>query len=290
MESNSKNILTVPVAIVIAGALIAGTLFIVRGGDAGTSAGAEAGHPQGPQGIGALFGTAPAGGTNRPAPTASLSAIPALNPNTDHVLGNPNANIVILEYSDLECPFCRIFHQTLQRIMDDYGKSGSVAWAYRHFPLAQLHSKAPHEAEASECAADLGGNAGFWKFIDRVFAVTPSNDGLDPAQLPDIAAYAGLDVTAFNTCLASGKHTAAIQTSYNDAVNAGGRGTPYNVLMLQKPVTAAAQQTLAPLFDAYRDPQTGEPPIAYSADGYRMSISGAMPYEVMKKTLDTLLK
>ena len=70
----------------------------------------------------------------------------------DHILGNPKADVVIVEYSDLECPYCKLFQPTLQRVMDEYGKDGKVAWVYRHFPIDSLHPKAPKEAEASECA------------------------------------------------------------------------------------------------------------------------------------------
>src|SRR3989344_5485116 len=100
--------------------------------------------------------------------------------------------IAIVEYSDLECPFCKTFQKTLHQIMDEYGESGKVAWVYRHFPLAQLHTKAAKEAEATECAAELGGNAAFWKYADRLFEVTPSNNNLELSQLPVIAAEVGL--------------------------------------------------------------------------------------------------
>ena len=223
------------------------------------------------------------------ATTASL-AIRAVNPETDHVLGNPNAEVVIVEYSDLECPFCRVFHQTLTRIMEEYGKGGSVAWVYRHFPLAQLHTKAAREAEATECAAELGGNLAFWKYINRIFEVTPSNDGLDLAKLPAIAAEVGLDRKAFEACLTSGRHASRVESEYTEATSAGGRGTPFNVLLLRKPLSEDKKQALLPLFERYRDPRDGSLPIVFSPDNSRMSLSGAMPYELMKATIDSLLK
>src|SRR6185436_7093141 len=77
----------------------------------------------------------------------------------DHILGNPNAEVIMVEYSDLECPFCKEFHSTLRRVMNEYGKDGKVAWVYRHFPIDSLHPKARKEAEATECAAELGGES-----------------------------------------------------------------------------------------------------------------------------------
>ena len=87
----------------------------------------------------------------------------------DHIRGNPNAPIVIVEYSDLECPFCKSFHETMNKVMANYGNDGKVAWVYRQFPLEQLHPNAPTLAQASECVAELGGNDAFWKFSDKIF-------------------------------------------------------------------------------------------------------------------------
>lgn len=105
-------------------------------------------------------------------PAEALTKLPKLRPldATDHLIGSLDAPVVILEYSDLECPYCKRFHDTMNQIMAEYGKSGQVAWAYRHFPILSNHPDAAKVAEASECAAELGGNEAFWKFLDKVFA------------------------------------------------------------------------------------------------------------------------
>ncbi len=159
---------------------------------------------------------------------ASQINVPAVT-SSDHVKGNVNAPVKIIEYSDLECPFCKEFHATLSAVLSVYGDQ--VALVYRHFPLAMLHSKAPAEAQAAECAAKLGGNDAFWSFVDEVFTITPSNNGLDPAELPKIAGQIGLDVNQFETCQASDYGKALIQQEYNDAVSAGGQGTPYSIVV-----------------------------------------------------------
>ena len=99
----------------------------------------------------------------------------------DHILGNVNAKIIIVEYSDLECPFCKMFHNTMHQVVEK--SNGNVAWVYRHYPILQLHPKAFHEAEATECAWEQGGNSAFWKYTDKLFEITPSNNGLDETQL-----------------------------------------------------------------------------------------------------------
>src|SRR3989344_1332658 len=109
---------------------------------------------------------------------------------SDHILGDKNAPVKIVEFSDTECPFCKRFHVTMQQVVKD--SNGQTAWVYRHFPLDQLHSKARKEAEATECVAELGGNEKFWAYLNRIMEVTPSNNGLDPAELLNTAAYVGL--------------------------------------------------------------------------------------------------
>lgn len=204
------NNLGIPVAIVIAGAFIAGALYF--GG--GTSGNVAANAPQ-PE---ALIDESATLDKMRPVST------------DDHVRGDPNAPVKIVEYSDFECPFCKRFHFTMQEIVKEF--DGKVAWVYRQFPLDQLHSKARKEAVASECAAELGGNEAFWKFADRFFELTPSNDQTDIATvLPQIAKEIGLDTAAFASCLESKKFDAHIEEDVQNAVASGGRGTPWSIVI-----------------------------------------------------------
>ena len=148
----------------------------------------------------------------------------------DYVRGNPKARVKIVEYSDLECPFCKTFHYTLKQVISNYGND--VAWVFRHAPLDQLHSKARKEAEALECAGDLGGNDKFWEYMDRLMELTPSNNGLDLAQLPQIAEYVGLNKSKFDSCLASGKFSKKVQSQLDNAVKSGFQGTPFSILVV----------------------------------------------------------
>jgi len=153
----------------------------------------------------------------------------------DHVLGNRSAKVKLIEFSDFECPFCKDFHGTLKQVMTDYEKTGQVAWVYRHFPLDSLHSKARKEAQASECANELGGNDAFWAFANALFEIAPSNNRLDLAELPKIARKIGLDGSKFETCLAGdpsgGKYAAHIEANYQDATASGGTGTPFTIIV-----------------------------------------------------------
>ena len=149
----------------------------------------------------------------------------------DHILGNPMASVKIIEFSDMECPYCKSFHPTMQWIMEEYGKKGEVAWIYRHLPIDSSHPKSRKEAAAAECAGEIGGNQKFWEFVDRVCEITPSNNGLDPAKLPEIAEYIKLDKGKFDECLSSGRYDKHIEDNLQDAISSGADGTPYSILI-----------------------------------------------------------
>lgn len=200
-----KSEYILPITIVVAGVIIAGAVFLVGANGAPTKT-----------------------------PDGSKVTARQYDPTRDHILGNPDAPIKVVEYADLECPHCKVFNATMHRVMDYYNTaaSGKVAWVYRHFPLASIHPKAPKEAEAAECASDQGGDASFYKFIDRLYEITPGDNKLDLAQLPVIAKEIGLNVDTFNSCLSSGKYTKRVQESYAEAIAAGGQGTPFILVMV----------------------------------------------------------
>jgi len=181
----------------------------------------------------------------------------------DHILGNPNAPIKIVEFSDPSCPYCKVFYPVMQQVMNTYGASGEVAWIYRAFPLDKpydsagdiLHPNAGHESQALECAAVLGGNDKFWAYANRLYSITPSvtpatPKGLDQTQLPVIAEYVGLNVSAFNTCLSSGQTAATVNNEYESGVAAGVDGTPYSFIVTSgssTPIPVAGADTYAQL-------------------------------------------
>jgi len=151
----------------------------------------------------------------------------------DHILGNPDAPIKIVEYSDFECPFCKRFHNTMNQVMRQYGNSGEVAWIYRHFPIDQLHPvKARAEAVASECAAEQGGNDAFWQFADKFFDLTPSNNRTEiDTVIPQIVSEIGLDESQFQDCFDSGRYDGRIAGDIQNAVETGGTGTPWSIII-----------------------------------------------------------
>ncbi|MEK7572633.1 MAG: thioredoxin domain-containing protein [Patescibacteria group bacterium] len=147
----------------------------------------------------------------------------------EHITGNPNSKVIIIEYSDSECPFCKIFHNTMNQIIAQ--TSGKIAWVYRHYPIAQLHPKAFHEAVAMECAWEQGGNDSFWKYTNELFARTPSNNKLEVTELPKIAKDIGLNIDTFNTCLSTEKYSDKVKADMLDGYKAGIQGTPQSFIL-----------------------------------------------------------
>lgn len=175
---------------------------------------------------------------------------------TDYVRGNPNAPILVIEYSDYDCPFCKNFHETMTRIMEEYGVTGKVAWAYRQFPLEQLHPNAPRISEAAYCVGELGGSDAYWKFTDQIFGKREVNEKTNMTKLPEFATSAGVDKAKFNECLNSGKFKDKVAASIAEGAAAGAQGTPYSI------VTVGGQQAV---------------------------INGAQPYPVVKQIIDNLV-
>ncbi|MES2215910.1 MAG: DsbA family protein [Patescibacteria group bacterium] len=245
METKSNPLLTLPSAIIIGCAIIA---------------------------IAIIWTQKPPAQQNTQAAAANLGQ-PAVNmlpvTATDHILGNPNAPIKIVEYSDTSCPFCKVFHPTMVKLLDEYGAGGKVAWVYRHFPLDKpdgqghiLHPNSGHEAQALECAAKLGGNDKFWAYTNRLYDITPSvtgdtPEGLDQKQLPIIANQIGLNVSSFTDCVESGQFKDKIEKQYLDGINAGVSGTPFVVII--------------------------------TPSGGKIPLVGAQSYATLKSSIDTLL-
>ncbi|MFQ5757713.1 MAG: DsbA family protein [Acidiferrobacterales bacterium] len=148
----------------------------------------------------------------------------------DHIYGNSDAKISLIEYSDFECPFCKRFHPTAKHIVDAY--DGKVNWVYRHFPLAFHNPGAQKQAEASECANEQGGNEAFWNYADAIYARTKSNGkGFPLGSLVPLATEIGLDAKKFQECLDTGRYTARVKEDFNEGARIGISGTPGNVLL-----------------------------------------------------------
>lgn len=256
--TKNENRLSLPVAIIVAGALIAGAIYLSQMPKSATPTGT----------------------------TAQVNDTIAVQPITtdDHFLGNPDAPITLIEFSDLECPYCKMFHATMNTLMDEYGKNGTLAWVYRHFPLAQLHPTAPRKSEAVECVNELSNKTATWNFINRLFVDTPQGGKVEDTQMFAIATQLGIKKDALTACLDSGKYTQKVSSQLEDAVKAGGRGTPFSVLVLKNEISKADENAIlqqAAMLGA-------ADLIVVDKSKKIVSLSGALPVDFMKQIITTI--
>lgn len=172
----------------------------------------------------------------------------------DHIRGSLNAQIFLIEYSDLQCPYCASFHPTAKQALSEYGDK--IAWVYRHFPLETIHPRALPAANAAECVGDLGGNDAFWSFTDAVFA--DQEGSLTDVGLKSAAVSAGVDAAAFTSCYSAKKFEGVVKKDLASGETAGVTGTPGNFIMNKK--------------------------------GEVWVIPGAVPFESLKATIDEAIK
>ena len=220
-----KTSFTVPIAIVLGGIVVAGAVYF---------------------------------SLRKPVSSVTNTGNPALvRPvsTSDHLLGNPAAPVVVVEYADFDCEFCKNFDDTMNQIIASEGTNGQVAWVYREFPLVEIHPNALSSAEAAECAAKVSGNDSFWKFANELFA----NQPVDPSQYGTLAASAGISSPDFATCFENASTTvdARINVDRQNAIASGAVGTPYSLILVN-----------------------GQPPIV---------MNGAYSYDAVKQLVDQAL-
>lgn len=168
------------------------------------------------------------------------------------VRGAASARLILVEFSDFECPYCgRHFRETQPQIDREYVQTGKVRYVFRNFPLESIHKEALKAAEAALCA---GEQQKFWEMHDRLFA---HQDALAPKELPGHAAALGLDVNSFEQCVFGGKYGAAVRQDLAEGQKAGVRGTPAFFLAVVEPGgTRAKAVKLLPgayPFSAFKD-------------------------------------
>jgi len=187
------------------------------------------------------------------APTAQQPTAPSqvkVNIGDSPVLGNPDAPVTIVEFSDFQCPFCgRFYSDALTSIKQQYIDSGEVKFVYKHFPLTSIHPLAQPAAEASECVRKQGGgDEAFFEYHDKIF---DNQAALSEASLKQWAQEMGYNI---DSCLSSGEMRSVVQKDLAEATAAGGQGTPYIIVI--------------------------------GSDGSTIPISGAQPFSVFQQAIE----
>lgn len=191
----------------------------------------------------------------------------------DPILGDGDAKVVLVEFSDYECPFCQRHHkQTHPQIISDYVKTGKIQYVYRDFPLSFHDPMATREANAAQCVYELSGknNETFFDYSDEIYSRSGTNGvgidsvGIDAVndKLIEMAGNVGINKDNFRDCLEAEKYTAEIKADMDEGSKAGVTGTPGFIVGILK-------------------------------DGGKVEgvkISGAQPYSVFKNAIEEQLK
>ena len=149
----------------------------------------------------------------------------------DFIRGNPNAPIKLVTYTDFECSGCEGFHYAMNRLIQEYGMSGQVAWVQRHMPLEDVHENSMTIANAAECVGSLAGNRAYWNFADQVFDNRTMNERTDMNQLPEYLADIDIDEAEWNSCVEDQTHHDYLTMTTEEALDAGAVGVPYTIIL-----------------------------------------------------------
>ncbi len=159
----------------------------------------------------------------------------------DRSRGNLDAQVTIIEFSDLQCSYCARFHGTMKQVMENYPTQ--VRWVYKHFPLDSIHPYARKAAEASECSGDQGK---FWEYTDSLYE---NQSKISPDYLVELAQEIGLETTQFEECLDSGKYADKVDADYQEGRGLGVSGTPGSFINGQVLGGAVPYESLASMID-----------------------------------------
>ena len=136
----------------------------------------------------------------------------------DHIQGPHDATVELVEYGDYECPHCKAAYHVVKLIRAEFDTN--LRFAYRHFPLIEIHPLAEPAAEAAEAA---GAQGKFWQMHSMLFQYSPR---LEPAELLAIAAEIDLDTKRFRDDLATRRHVPRVREDIESGVTSGVHGTP----------------------------------------------------------------
>lgn len=210
---------------------------------------------------------------------------------SNQMLGNADAPITIVEFTDYQCPFCKKHAvETVPKIEEDYVKTGKVKYYLRDFPLVQIHKTATSAAIAARCAGEQGK---YWEMHSLLFEKQADWAGLLGIQLSskfaEYAAMSGVNDELFSVCYSSGKYDSEVSDDTSAGKLYGIVGTPTSLIILPKSTDEAK---LVSILSAYPD-YSGRGLISLSRDpegNYVFFIKGAFPYTIFQQVLDSAAK
>lgn len=191
-----------------------------------------------------------------------------------YVEGDKDSKVVVVEYSDPECPYCMMFHGTMKQIRAEY--KDKIAFVYRHFPLTQIHPLAFDEARAISCAGKIGGVGKYYAYLDAYYDMRMSTWQSTKSQQPpeltvsgkeELIKTASIDSTSFSSCMTNNETSELVKTSILDGQTITADGSP---------VVSGTPSTYV---------------LKKGQNGYEVvtKIDGARPYEFVKAAIDQAL-
>ncbi len=206
-----------------------------------------------------LGSNTPTGGTVAVPDNNEPTTIDEVSIDDDPILGDKDAPVTIIEFSDYQCPFCRrSYTQVMPQVIENFVKTGKARLVFRDFPLASIHPGALPAAQAAECADEQNK---YWEMHDKIFdEQNKFGQGTVPMTNDDLKKWAselGLNSETFNTCLDSNKYAKEVEDDFTDGNSYGVSGTPTYFIGNDK-------------------------------EGYKI-IGGAQPYQVFEQTINEYL-
>jgi protein-disulfide isomerase len=183
------------------------------------------------QAIAAVQAGEPIGGAQPAAPDPNEPIVAptpvAPLPQAAATLGDPNAPVTIVEFSDYQCPFCRRHALETMPYLKELIADGRIYYMFKDLPLDSIHPEARRIAAAARCA---GEQEAYWEMHNAIFELQErwvrAGAGID-GLMSNLAVDLGLNRADFDSCLGSGRHEAAVQENYAEAASLGIQGTPY---------------------------------------------------------------
>lgn len=198
----TRNLSIVPASIILAGAVLAVTIYAVR---------------------------------HEKAPVQSQRDLAQMTPvgPQDHLIGDTDPVVTLVTYTDLDCEFCKRFQEVMEQIITEYGDTGNVAWVMRHFPILALHENSSSHAKAAECAGKQGGEKVFWQFISALHAATLPGELFPTSGYGPLAKGLGLSDTALLSCVAGTEFDDRVARDFENGLKIGVESTPFTVILVK---------------------------------------------------------
>ncbi len=173
-----------------------------------------------------------------------ITDISPVSPN-EPILGNPEASVIFIEYSDTECPFCVAFSKEREKIMSLYGEEGSIAWVYRSVSI--MGSVSMQKAMALECVAEENNDYKFWNYLRDIQdknIINPNNEEIDTSLLVSPLERFDIPTKEIVKCIEEKRYSKKIRDNIKEAKAVGAEKTPFIVILLPEKISIIQEEEI----------------------------------------------